>query len=221
MTPGDRPSHSVPCGPTRARAITHSPSAVIHGSGPSVARRQDHAGRVGPSRAWGHVSPLPANGEDYSAALLVMLNLADEDDPECSLVELVAVRITVHVEILNGEVAAFEESSKWSCEQRGAELARDDAKRCLALIARRQPDALHGTLISDLLAAAVVEAASESDPDDPEFVAEYTAECGRAASRIMRAIATHLEAEQRPSRRNTLTASAGPRSRRGTDKLPI
>jgi hypothetical protein len=148
------------------------------------------------------VSPLPANGEDYSAALLVMLNLADEDDPECSLVELLAVRITVHMEVLNGEAAAFEESGKWSRERRGVELAREDAKRCLALIARRQPDALHGKQISDLLDAAVVEAASEADPDDPEFVAEYADECGRAASRIMRAIVTFLEAERRPSRRN-------------------
>ena len=135
------------------------------------------------------MSPLPANGEDYSAALLVMLNLADEDDPECSLVELLAVRITVHVEILNGVSAAFEESGKWSREQRGVELARDDAKRCLALIARRQPDALHSKQISDLLDAATLKAASEADPDDPEFVAEYADECGRAASRIMRAIA--------------------------------
>jgi len=148
------------------------------------------------------VSPLPANGEDYSAALLVMLNLTDEDDPECSLVELLAVRITVHVEILNGVSAAFEESGKWSREQRGVELARDDAKRCLALIARRQPYALHGKQISDLLDAATLKAASEADPDDPEFVAEYADECGRAASRIMRAIVTHLEAEGRPSRRN-------------------
>jgi hypothetical protein len=42
--------------------------------------------------------------------------------------------------------------------------------------------------------AAVVEAASEADPNDPEFVAEYTAECGRVASRIMRAIAPLLGA---------------------------
>jgi hypothetical protein len=148
------------------------------------------------------VSPLPANGEDYSGDHLVMLNLADEDDPECSLVKLLAVRITVHVEILNGEAAAFEESGRWSREQRGAELAQDDAKRCLALIARRQPDALNGKQISDLLADAVVEAASEADPDDPEFVAEYTDECGRAASRIILAIMTLPEAERRPSRRN-------------------
>ena len=149
------------------------------------------------------MSPLPANSEDYRAALLVMLNLADEDDPECSLVELLAVRITVHAEILNIEAAAFEESGKWSREQRGVELARKDAKRCLALIARRQPDALHGTRISDLLDDAVVEAASEADPDDPEFVAEYADECGRAASRIMREIVTLQEAERRPSRRNS------------------
>ena len=149
------------------------------------------------------MSPLPANSEDCCAALLVMLNLADEDDPECSLVELLAVRITVHVEILNIEAAAFEESGKWSREQRGVELAREDAKRCLALIARRQPDALHGTRISDLLDAAIVEAASEADPDDPDFVAEYADECGRAASRIMREIVTLLEAERRPSRRNS------------------
>jgi hypothetical protein len=128
--------------------------------------------------------------------------LADEDDPERSLVELLAVRITLHVEILNGEAAAFEESGRWSREQRGAELAQDDAKRCLALIARRQPDALHGKQIIDLLADAVVEAASEADPDDPEFVAEYTDECGRAASRIILAIMTLPEAERRPSRRN-------------------
>jgi hypothetical protein len=126
----------------------------------------------------------------------------DEDDPERSLVELLAVRITLHVEILDNEAAAFEESGRWSREQRGEELAQDDAKRCLALIARRQPDALHGTLISNLFGDAIVEAASEADPDDPEFVAEYTAECGRAASRIMRAIVTLLEAERRPSRRN-------------------
>ena len=44
------PCHA--CGPTRARAITAaSLSAVIHGSEPSVARGQDHAARVGPSRA--------------------------------------------------------------------------------------------------------------------------------------------------------------------------
>jgi len=139
------------------------------------------------------VPPLPANGEDYSADLLVMLNLVDEDDPARSLVELLAVSITLHVEILNREAAAFEESGRWSREQRGAELAQYDAKRCLALIARRQPDALHGKQINDLLDDAIVEAASEADPDDPEFVAEYTAECGRAASRIMRAIAPLLE----------------------------
>jgi hypothetical protein len=116
------------------------------------------------------VSPLPANGEDYSVDLLGMLNtcisgdqplteptehhdddkvweltLADEDDPECSLVELLAVHITVHVEILNDEAAGFEKSGGWSREQRGGELAQDDAMRCLALIARRQPDALHCT----------------------------------------------------------------------------
>ena len=78
------------------------------------------------------------------------------------------------------------------------ELAQDDAMRCLALIARRQPDALHGKRISDLLGDAIVEAASEADPDDPEFVAEYTDECERAASRIMLAIVTHLDAERRP-----------------------
>ena len=105
--------------------------------------------------------------------------------------ELLAVHITMHVEILDGEAAAFEESGKWSREQRGAELAQDDAMRCLALIARRQPDALHGRRIGDLLGDAIVEAASEADPNDPEFVAEYTYECGRAASRILRAIASH------------------------------
>jgi len=117
----------------------------------------------------------------------------DQDYPERSLVELLAVYITMQVEILDGEAAVFKESGKWGREQRGAELAQDDAMRCLALIARRQPDALHGTRIGDLLAAAVVEAASEADPDDPEFVAEYTDECRRAASRIMRAIAPLLE----------------------------
>ena len=121
----------------------------------------------------------------------------DEDDPECSLVELLAVRITVHAEILDNEAAAFEETGQWSREQRGTELAQDDAMRCLALIARRQPDALRGNWIGDLLGDAIVEAASEADPDDPEFVAEYTDECERAASRIMRAIVTHLEAERR------------------------
>jgi hypothetical protein len=106
------------------------------------------------------------------------------------LVALLAVLITVHVEILDAEAAVCEKSGKSSREQRGAELARQAAKRCLALIARRQPDALHGTRISDLFDAAVVEAASEADPGDPEFVAEYTDECRRAASRIMRAIAS-------------------------------
>ena len=39
-----------------------------------------------------------------------------------------------------------------------------------------------------------MEAASEADPDDPEFVAEYTDEgAGGRASRIMRAIAPLLE----------------------------
>ena len=128
--------------------------------------------------------------------------LGDGNDPECSLVELLAVRITVHVEILNGEAAAaaFEESGRWSSPS-GAErsLRRTmPGEERLALIARRQPDAPHGTRISDLLDAAIVEAASEADPDDPEFVAEYTDECRRAASRIMRAIVTHLEAERRP-----------------------
>jgi transcriptional regulator of met regulon len=126
------------------------------------------------------------------------LTLDDEDDPERSLVELLAVRITLHVEILDDEAAAFEESGKWSREQRGEELAQGDAMRCLALIARRQPDALHGNRIGDLLGDAIVEAASEADPDDPDFVAEYTDECERAASRIMRAIVTHLEAGRRP-----------------------
>ena len=157
------------------------------------------------------MSPLPANGEDYSAALLVMLNLADEDDPECSLVELLAVRITVHVEILNGVSAAFDESGKWSREQRGAELARDDAKRCLALIARRQPYALHGKQISDLLDAATLKAASEADPDDPEFVAEY-ADAGHRDSPGGGRTAVAPQ---------PLTPSAGPRSWRGTDTLPI
>ena len=126
------------------------------------------------------------------------LTLYDEDDPECSLVELLAVRITVHVEILDNEAAAFEETGQSSREQRGTELAQDDAMRCLALITRRQPDALRGNWIGDLLDDAIVEAASEADPDDPEFVAEYTDECERAASRITRAIVTHLEAERRP-----------------------
>jgi hypothetical protein len=114
------------------------------------------------------------------------------------LVELLAVRITVHVEILVNEVPAFEERGQWSREQRGVELAQDDATRCLALIARRQPDALHGKRIGDLLGDAIVEAASEADPDDPEFVAEYTDECERAASRIMRAIVSRLEAKRQP-----------------------
>ena len=113
------------------------------------------------------------------------------------MVELLAVYITVQVEILDGEAAASAGSGKWSREQRGAELAQDYALRCLALIARRQPDALHGSRIGDLLAEAVVEAASEADPADPEFVTEYTDECGRAASRIMRAIEAHLEGERR------------------------
>ena len=121
----------------------------------------------------------------------------DEDDPECSLVGLLAVHITLHVEILDAEAATFEGSGKRSREQRGQELAQDDAVQCLALIARRQPDALHGKPISELLDDAIVEAASEADSDDPEFVAEYTDECARAASRIMRAIVTHLEAERR------------------------
>ena len=126
------------------------------------------------------------------------LTLDDEDDPDRSLVEVLAVRITLHVEILDDEEAAFDESGKSSREQRGEELAQGDAMRCLALIARRQPDALHGKRISDLLGDASAEAASEADPDDPEFVAEYTNECERAASRIMRAIVTHLEAERWP-----------------------
>ena len=130
------------------------------------------------------------------------LTLDDEDIPERSLVELLAIRITVHVEILDNEAAAFAESGKWSREQRGAELAQDDAMRCLVLIAQRQPDALRGERIGDLLGAAIVGAASEADPDDPEFVAEYTDECERAASRIMRVIVTHLEVERRPSRRD-------------------
>ena len=121
----------------------------------------------------------------------------DEDYPERSLVELLAVHITIQVEILDGEAGGFAGSGKWSREQRGAELAQDDAMRCLALIARRQPDALHGGRIGDLLAEAVVEAASEADPNDPEFVAEYTYECGRAASRILLEIEAHLEGERR------------------------
>jgi len=125
------------------------------------------------------------------------LTLDDEDDPERDLVELLAVRITVHLEVLDKEAAAFAESGQWNREQRGAELAQDDAMRCLALIARRQPDALHGKRIGNLLGDAVVEAASEADPDDPEFVAEYTDECRRAASQIMRAIVTHLGVERR------------------------
>jgi hypothetical protein len=42
-----------------------------------------------------------------------------------------------------------------------------------------------------------VEAASEADPDDPVFVAEYSDECGQAAARIMRAIVTRMEKEPR------------------------
>jgi len=126
--------------------------------------------------------------------------LVEEDDPEFSLVELLAVRITLHVEILDNEAAAAaEEGGEWSREQRGAELAGDDAARCLALIARRQPDALAGKRINDLLGDAMAQAAREADPTDPEFVAEYTDECKQAASRIMRAIETRLEVE-RPSR---------------------
>jgi len=114
------------------------------------------------------------------------------------LVELLAVRITVHVEILDNEAAIFAESGQWSREQRGAQLAQADAMRCLALIVRRHPDALRGDRIGELLGDAIVAAASEADPDDPEFVAEYTDECGRAASRIMWAIVTRLEGERRP-----------------------
>jgi hypothetical protein len=124
--------------------------------------------------------------------------LDDEDNSDRSLVQLLAVRISVHVEILNEEAAAFEESGKRNREQRGAELARDDAMQCLTLIARRQPNALHGERIGDLLNDAIVEAAREADPDDPEFAAEYTDECGRAASRIMRAIVIHLKTGLRP-----------------------
>ena len=43
-----------------------------------------------------------------------------------------------------------------------------------------------------------VEAASETDPDDPEFVAEYTDERRRLASRITRAIMPKPEAERQP-----------------------
>jgi hypothetical protein len=92
-------------------------------------------------------------------------------------------------------LCALDESGQWSREQRGAELAHDDAMRCLALIVRRQPDALRGKRIGELLGGALVEAASEADPGDPEFGAEYTDECGRAASRIMWAIVTRLETE--------------------------
>ena len=120
----------------------------------------------------------------------------EEDDPERSLVELLAVHITLHVEILDNEAVTAGESRQRSREQRGAELARDDAARCLALIVRRQPDALDRNRINDLLGDAVVEAASEADPSDPEFVAKYADECGRAASRIMRAIVSRLEVER-------------------------
>ena len=126
------------------------------------------------------------------------LALHDQDDPDRSLVELLAVYITAQVEILDGEAAASAGSGEWSREQRGAELARDDAARCLALIVRRQPDALTGKRIDDLLGDAMAKAAREADPTDPEFVAEYTDECRRAASRIMRAIETRLEVERRP-----------------------
>ena len=122
--------------------------------------------------------------------------LGDEDDPELSLVELLAVRITLHVEILDAEAA--KETGERSREEGGAQLARDDAARCLALIARRQPDTLTGKRIDDLLGDATAKAASEADPSDPKFVAEYTDECRRAASRIMRAIETRLEVEWRP-----------------------
>jgi len=40
--------------------------------------------------------------------------LAEEDDPELSLVELLAVRITLHVEILDNEAVAARESGKWN-----------------------------------------------------------------------------------------------------------
>ena len=128
------------------------------------------------------------------------LSLDDEDDPECSLVELLAVRITVHVEILDDEATDFRRATNGAASSVGRTLHRTmpcDAWRC-----RRRPDALHDKRIGDLLGDAMVEAASEADPGDPEFVAEYTDECGRAASRIMRAIVTHLEAEQRPSCRD-------------------
>jgi hypothetical protein len=124
--------------------------------------------------------------------------LGEEDDPDRSLVELLAVHIILHVEILDNESAAAEKSGKWSREQRGAELARDDARRCLALIVRRQSDVVDARRICGLLGDAVVEAASEADPSDPEFVAEYTDECRQAASRIMRAIVTRLEVKRRP-----------------------
>ena len=125
-------------------------------------------------------------------------SLGEEDDPDRSLVELLAVHIILHVEILDNEAAAAEKSGKWSREQRGAELAQDDATRCLALIVRRQPNVVDARRICGLLGDAVVEAASEADPADPEFVAEYTDECAQAASRIMRAIVTRLEVERRP-----------------------
>ena len=84
-----------------------------------------------------------------------------------------------------------------------AARGRTCSGRCHAMSGADCPaatDALHGTRIGDLLGDAMVEAASEADPDDPEFVAEYTEECGRVASRIVRAVVTHLEAERRPSR---------------------
>ena len=74
--------------------------------------------------------PLPANGEDYSADLLVMLNLVDEDDPARSLVELLAVSITLHVEILNGEAAALVRRAADGAASSAGErnLRKDDAK---------------------------------------------------------------------------------------------
>jgi len=64
----------------------------------------------------------PTERRDYDEAWEVTLD--DEDDPERDLVELLAVRITIHLEVLNDEAAAFAESGQWSREQRGANLRR-------------------------------------------------------------------------------------------------
>ena len=127
----------------------------------------------------------------------VELTLDDLDNEALSLVEQLSSYIIVHVEMLNDDEAAFGNDPRWSRERRGAELAQYEAMECLALIIRRQPDARTKDELLELFIAAFTDAVGGGDASDRQSFRKHCIECGNAVRRILRAVKTHIAAEQR------------------------